>query len=108
MNENIYKIAISLLTAGLTGAFIWVWNTNTDNALLKARVEVIESQSIKDESNKQTETEALKNWSAVVRTQEDHGRQLANLWTFLNEGQKKEQAALDRLTRLEVKQELRK
>lgn len=99
MRDKLVGIAISVLTAGLIGAFTWAWNLNSDIAVMQSRM-------LQDNNSRETADAVLKDWSSIISTQESHSRQLQNLWGKMNEAQNKEEAALQRLVRIEVQQEI--
>jgi uncharacterized protein (DUF3084 family) len=44
LREKITGIAISVLTAGLIGAFGWAWSLNSQNAVQERNIDALESQ----------------------------------------------------------------
>lgn len=99
IKERVYQIALSLSMLISSASFGWAWDTNAEMAVIK-------SNQLQDKSSRDTADDVLKEWSSIISTQESHTRQLQNLWGKMNIAQDKEEAALQRLTRIEVQQEI--
>lgn len=99
INKKFVTWAVGLLTTGLVSSLSWAWN-------LDSKIAVLEANQLNDRNSIETADEVLKNWSSINSTQESHARQLKGLWEHLNKAQEKEAAALQRLSRIEIKQEI--
>lgn len=99
LREKIMNIVVSVLTAGLIGAFTWAWNLNSEIAVIK-------SNMILDKSNHDTAEEVLKEWSGINQEIEAIKRQLVNIWKKYNIAQEKELKWERRVSKLEIKQEI--
>ncbi len=103
LRNKIMNIAVTILTAGLIGAFTWAWNLNAANAVMEERVDAIELEIKEAAFDEEKDHEIIKDFSSIITRVESIERQLVELWKNLNQAQDKEILWERRLTRQEAK-----
>tara|TARA_R110000803_G_scaffold36811_16_gene79199 strand:+ start:5131 stop:5460 length:330 start_codon:yes stop_codon:yes gene_type:complete len=99
LREKIMNVAVSILTAGLIGAFTFAWNLNAEIAIIKNTI-------ITDSNSKETADEVLKDWSKEVRNIEALQSQMKSMWKNVNMAQEKELKWEHRISKIEAKQDI--
>ena len=99
LNDKFTKWAIGLLTTGLIGAFSWAWNLNSEIAVIK-------SKQLQDKPSIETAEQVLKDWSKMTRDVDALASQMRKMWENYNTAQEKEVRWENRISRIEIKQEI--
>ena len=99
LREKIMNVVVSILTAGLIGAFTWAWNLN-------AEIAVIKSNMLQDDSSHDTAEEVIRDWSKQVREVDALKSQMKAMWKNVNLAQEKELKWEHRVSKIEAKQDI--
>ena len=93
--EIVMNVLVTVLTAGLLGAFGWIWHMET-------RMVLVEDHQITGENERKVASDLITDWPGYKKRIEDNEGEISDLFTKYDEGNIEKEVGLQRLMAVET------